>query len=135
MSRSSYLKVLSRIAPVLAAVLLLAGAAIATFSIQLALICLSLGSLLAWGSVLLRQKQSLHDTRTVIRQELRGVNLGSAPASDNATREASKRLVAVAEKISREQSPVARELHIKTVEEIRFLQAQLAEYFNDERRS
>lgn len=134
MSRSSYLKVVSKFAPVLAAVLLLAAAAVAIYSTQLSLLCLSLGSLFAWGSVVLRQKQSIHDTRTVIRQELRGVNLGSAPASDNATNDASKRLVAVAEKISREQSPVARELHLKTVEEIRFLQAQLAEYFKGEQR-
>ncbi|MGO2030500.1 MAG: hypothetical protein ACTH2A_06090 [Glutamicibacter ardleyensis] len=129
MSRSSYLKAVSKFAPVLAAVLLLAAAAVAMFSTQLSLLCLSLGSLFAWGSVVLRQKQSIHDTRTVIRQELRGVNLGSAPASDIATNEASKRLVAVADKLSREQSPVARELHLKTVEEIRFLQAQLADYF------
>lgn len=131
MSRSSSLRLVSKFAPLLAAVFLLAGAVAAMFSIQFSLLSVALGSLLAWGSVVLRQKQSIHDTRTVIRQELRGINLGSAPASDNATNEASKRLVAVAEKLSREQSPVARELHLKTVEEIRFLQAQLADYFRD----
>ncbi|PQZ96532.1 hypothetical protein CQ017_17525 [Arthrobacter sp. MYb224] len=134
MSRSSAIKLIAKIAPLFGGILLLAGALVSFLSTEVSLLLLGLGSLLAWGAVILRQKQSIHDTRTVIRQELRNVNLGSAPVADKATNEASKRLVAVAEKISREQSPVARELHLKTVEEIRFLQAQISEFMKKSHR-
>lgn len=134
MPRSSYLKLIAKVSPVPAALLLLAGALVSFLSTEVSLLLLGLGSLMAWVAVILRQKQLIHDTRTVIRQELRSVNLGSAPTSDKATKDASKKLVAAAEKMSREQSPVARELHLKTVEEIRFLQAQISEFMKNNHR-
>lgn len=129
MSRSSYVKIAAKLAPVVAVALFLTAGVVSLFSLRFALLALSVGLAATVVSSLLRQKQSLHDTRTVVRQELRGVSLGAAPSADASTNEASKRLVAIADKLSREQSPVARELHIKTVEEIRFLQAQLDSYF------
>lgn len=134
MSSSSSLKLTAKILPVVAGILLLAGALVSFLSMELSLLLLGLGSLFALGSGILRQKQSIHDTRTVIRQELRSVNVGSSHASDKTMREASTKLAAVAEKISREQSPVARELHLKTVEEIRFLQAQISEFMKNSHR-
>lgn len=128
MSRSPYVKIVVKLAPLAAVALFLTAGVVSLFSLRFALLALSIGLAAAVVSSLLRQKQSLHDTRTVVRQELRGASLGAAPSSDASTNEASKRLVAIADKLSREQSPVARELHIKTVEEIRFLQAQLDSY-------
>lgn len=105
---------------------LLTAGALASLEIGAASIFMALGLLLAWLSLVALQKLTVNNVRTIVRQELRGINIVPQPHSTKGIDEAARRLEKAVRKMSQEQSPLARELHIKTVEEIRFLQAQIS---------
>lgn len=126
MAHGKVWKIIWKFAGAATVFLLLIAAGAAFFELKIAISLIALGLLTGWASLTARHKLAMVDTRTIVRQELRG--LGSAPqtVSTKNIDEAAKRLEAAISRLARDQSPLARELHIKTVEEIRFLQAQIA---------
>lgn len=107
-------------------ILMLLAAGMAFFVLNASIFFAALGLLLGWLSLIARHKLAMNDTRTIVRQELRGLKMAPQSVSTKGIDEAAKRLETAISKVAREQSPLARELHIKTVEEIRFLQAQIS---------
>lgn len=107
-------------------ILLLLAAGMAFFALSASVFFAALGLLFGWLSLIARHKLAVNDTRTIMRQELRGFKMAPQSVSTKGIDEAAKRLETAISNVAREQSPLARELHIKTVEEIRFLQAQIS---------
>lgn len=107
-------------------ILMLLAAVIAFFDLSASIFFTALGLLFGWLSLVARQKLALNDTRTILRQELRGFKMAPQSVSTKGIDDAAKRLETAISNLAREQSPLARELHLKTVEEIRFLQAQIS---------
>lgn len=106
--------------------LMLLAAGIALFDSSAAIFFTALGILLGWLSLIARHKLAINDTRTIVRQELREFKVAPQSVSTKGIDDAAKRLETAISNLAREQSPLARELHVKTVEEIRFLQAQIS---------
>lgn len=126
MSRVKVWKAIWKVGGGTTVVFLSTAAGLAYFEIRAAAIFAALGLLLGWASLVAHQKLMINDMRTIVRQELRASKIAPKQLSTKGIDEAAKRLETAVRKMSREQSPLARELHIKTVEEIRFLQAQIS---------
>ncbi|NKG22732.1 hypothetical protein [Paeniglutamicibacter terrestris] len=107
-------------------IVVLLAATIAFYSLNAAVCFIALGILLGWSSLIARQRLAMNDTRTIMRQELRAIKMAPQTVSTKGVDDAAKRLELAISNLAREQSPLARELHLKTVEEIRFLQAQIS---------
>lgn len=107
-------------------IVVLLAAGIAFYNLNAAIFFIALGLLLGWSSLIARQRLAMNDTRTILRQELRAIKMAPQTVSTKGVDDAAKRLEIAISNLAREQSPLARELHLKTVEEIRFLQAQIS---------
>lgn len=130
-------KYIWKLAAGLTVILLLAAVGTAFFQSWVTNVCFALGVLAAWASIIAHQKMVIFDTRTIVKQELRGSRLAQptvtkpqASLSTKGIDEAVKRLEKSASALNKGPEPLVRELHTKTVEEIRFLQAQISNLSN-----
>ncbi|MDR4533023.1 hypothetical protein [Glutamicibacter sp. PS] len=119
-------KAVARTLPVIAILCFLASAIIGLISVEVSVMLIGLGLVATVVWLLIRQRVHLHDLRTVVRQVMRESIPVNASVNTTEINKAAQRLEKAVKTISVEQSPVARELHSKTIEEIRYLQSQLS---------
>lgn len=119
-------KAVARTLPVIAILCFLASAIIGLISVEVSVMLIALGLVATVVWLLIRQRVHLHDLRTVVRQVMRESIPVNASVNTTEINKAAQRLEKAVKTISVEQSPVARELHSKTIEEIRYLQSQLS---------
>lgn len=110
-------KLASKVSLLGSSILAVLAGVLSFVSVSVALLFFALAFVGGLASVVLVNKVFLHDIRTIVRQEVKN------PADFSSVADALEQTLA---KVREDHSPLIRDLHLKTLEEVRIIQAQLS---------